>query len=97
MGKNASGSGLWELIDNSQLADKMAEMKTGITEAHNEITQTVNKTLEDRAPPCSEYSACRRTQMMTAALYVLKVQKTKDGIPMWPGLVQRLRILMASR
>ncbi|EHW60978.1 host specificity J domain protein [Escherichia coli DEC10A] len=31
-----------------------------------------------------------------AALYMLKVQKTKDGIPYVAGLVQGLRILMAS-
>ncbi|EKE5855816.1 host specificity protein J, partial [Escherichia coli] len=47
IGKLHLAQGLWELIDNSQLADEMAEMKTSITETRNEITQTVNKTLEN--------------------------------------------------
>ncbi|WP_425357583.1 phage tail tip protein J-related protein, partial [Escherichia coli] len=46
IGKLHLAQGLWELIDNSQLADEMAEMKTTITETRNEITQTVSKTLE---------------------------------------------------
>ncbi|EPZ8659089.1 host specificity protein J, partial [Escherichia coli] len=45
IGKLHLAQGLWELIDNSQLADEMAEMKTSITETRNEITQTVSKTL----------------------------------------------------
>ncbi|EIF2019229.1 TPA: host specificity protein J, partial [Escherichia coli] len=45
IGKTHLAQGLWELIDNSQLADEMAEMKTSITETRNEITQTVSKTL----------------------------------------------------
>ncbi|EHD4000215.1 host specificity protein J, partial [Escherichia coli] len=46
IGKLHLAQGVWELIDNSQLADEMAEMKTSITETRNEITQTVSKTLE---------------------------------------------------
>ncbi|EPT1595707.1 host specificity protein J, partial [Escherichia coli] len=49
IGKLHLAQGLWELIDNSQLADEMAEMKTSITETRNEITQTVNKTLENQS------------------------------------------------
>ncbi|EOR6051671.1 host specificity protein J, partial [Escherichia coli] len=49
IGKLHLAQGLWELIDNSQLADEMAEMKTTITETRNEITQTVSKTLEDQS------------------------------------------------
>ncbi|EEC7745352.1 host specificity protein J, partial [Escherichia coli] len=48
IGKLHLAQGVWELIDNSQLADEMAEMKTSITETRNEITQTVSKTLEDQ-------------------------------------------------
>ncbi|EGM7755778.1 host specificity protein J, partial [Escherichia coli] len=36
IGKTHLAQGLWELIDNSQLADEMAEMKTSITETRNE-------------------------------------------------------------
>ncbi|EED1209479.1 host specificity protein J, partial [Escherichia coli] len=49
IGKLHLAQGVWELIDNSQLADEMAEMKTSITETRNEITQTVSKTLEDQS------------------------------------------------
>ncbi|EFD2013081.1 host specificity protein J, partial [Escherichia coli] len=49
IGKLHLAQGLWELIDNSQLADEMAEMKTTITETRNEITQTVSKTLENQS------------------------------------------------
>ncbi|EFM6204560.1 host specificity protein J, partial [Escherichia coli] len=49
IGKLHLAQGLWELIDNSQLADEMAEMKTSITETRNEITQTVSKTLENQS------------------------------------------------
>ncbi|EFL3556148.1 host specificity protein J, partial [Escherichia coli] len=49
IGKLHLAQGLWELIDNTQLADEMAEMKTTITETRNEITQTVSKTLEDQS------------------------------------------------
>ncbi|WP_141021916.1 host specificity protein J, partial [Escherichia coli] len=49
IGKLHLAQGVWELIDNSQLADEMAEMKTSITETRNEITQTVSKTLENQS------------------------------------------------
>ncbi len=88
--------GLWELID-SQLADEMAEMKTTITETRNEITQTVSKTLEDQSATIQQIQRVQKdTNDDLAALYMLKVQKTKDGIPYVPVLEQGLRILMAS-
>ncbi|ELC1066318.1 phage tail protein, partial [Escherichia coli] len=86
IGKLHLAQGLWELIDNSQLADEMAEMKTTITETRNEITQTVSKTLEDQSATIQQIQRVQKdTNDDLAALYMLKVQKTKDGIPYVAG------------
>ncbi|HDV7067109.1 TPA: host specificity protein J, partial [Escherichia coli] len=78
IGKLHLAQGLWELIDNSQLADEMAEMKTTITETRNEITQTVSKTLEDQSATIQQIQRVQKdTNDDLAALYMLKVQKTK--------------------
>ncbi|TJP35960.1 phage tail tip domain-containing protein, partial [Escherichia coli] len=87
IGKLHLAQGVWELIDNSQLADEMAEMKTSITETRNEITQTVNKTLEDQSATIQQIQRVQKdTNDDLAALYMLKVQKTKDGIPYVAGI-----------
>ncbi|EIG6239412.1 host specificity protein J [Escherichia coli] len=87
IGKLHLAQGLWELIDNSQLADKMAEMKTSITETRNEITQRVSKTLEDQSATIQQIQRVQKdTNDDLAALYMLKVQKTKNGIPYVAGI-----------
>ncbi|MDF7203170.1 DUF1983 domain-containing protein, partial [Escherichia coli] len=87
IGKLHLAQGLWELIDNSQLADEMAEMKTSITETRNEITQTVNKTLENQSATIQQIQRVQKdTNDDLAALYMLKVQKTKNGIPYVAGI-----------
>ncbi|MEE7072050.1 host specificity protein J [Escherichia coli OX25:H6] len=87
IGKTHLAQGMWELIDNSQLDDEMAEMKTTITETRNEITQTVNKTLEDQSATIQQIQRVQKdTNDDLAALYMLKVQKTKDGIPYVAGI-----------
>ncbi|WP_419771691.1 phage tail tip protein [Escherichia coli] len=87
IGKLYLAQGLWELIDNSQLADEMAEMKTTITETRNEITQTVSKTLEDQSATIQQIQRVQKdTNDDLAALYMLKVQKTKNGIPYVAGI-----------
>ncbi|EOL5369703.1 DUF1983 domain-containing protein, partial [Escherichia coli] len=90
IGKTHLAQGMWELIDNSQLDDEMAEMKTTITETRNEITQTVSKTLEDQSATIQQIQQIQRVQTDTnndlAALYMLKVQKTKNGIPYVAGI-----------
>ncbi|QRM87145.1 phage tail protein [Escherichia coli O157:H-] len=87
IGKLHLAQGLWELIDNSQLADEMAEMKTSITETRNEITQTVSKTLENQSATIQQIQRVQKdTNDDQAALYMLKVQKTKDGIPYVAGI-----------
>ncbi|MEF9799357.1 DUF1983 domain-containing protein, partial [Escherichia coli] len=87
IGKLHLAQGMWELIDNSQLDDEMAEMKTTITETRNEITQTVSKTLEDQSATIQQIQRVQTgTNHDLAALYMLKVQKTKNGIPYVAGI-----------
>ncbi|EPB6611034.1 DUF1983 domain-containing protein, partial [Escherichia coli] len=87
IGKTHLAQGVWELIDNSQLDDEMAEMKTTITETRNEITQTVSKTLEDQSATIQQIQRVQTdTNNDLAALYMLKVQKTKNGIPYVAGI-----------
>ncbi|EJI8239293.1 host specificity protein J, partial [Escherichia coli] len=87
IGKLHLAQGVWELIDNSQLADEMAEMKTSITETRNEITQTVSKTLENQSATIQQIQRVQKdTNDDLAALYMLKVQKTKNGIPYVAGI-----------
>ncbi|EJW1546906.1 host specificity protein J, partial [Escherichia coli] len=87
IGKTHLAQGMWELIDNSQLDDDMAEMKTTITETRNEITQTVSKTLEDQSATIQQIQRVQTdTNNDLAALYMLKVQKTKNGIPYVAGI-----------
>ncbi|EOJ8514860.1 DUF1983 domain-containing protein, partial [Escherichia coli] len=87
IGKLHLAQGLWELIDNSQLADEMAEMKTTITETRDEITQTVSKTLENQSAIIQQIQRVQKdTNDDLAALYMLKVQKTKNGIPYVAGI-----------
>ncbi|HGY4623199.1 TPA: phage tail protein [Escherichia coli] len=87
IGKLHLAQGLWELIDNSQLADEMAEMQTTITETRNEITQTVSKTLESQSATIQQIQRVQTdTNDDLAALYMLKVQKTKNGIPYVAGI-----------
>ncbi|EPT1303556.1 phage attachment tail tip protein J [Escherichia coli] len=87
IGKTHLAQGMWELIDNSQLDDEMAEMKTTITETRNEITQTVSKTLEDQTATIQQIQRVQTdTNNDLAALYMLKVLKTKNGIPYVAGI-----------
>ncbi|EFE4755681.1 host specificity protein J, partial [Escherichia coli] len=80
IGKTHLAEALWAEIDNSQLKDEMAEMQTTITETRNEITQTVSKTLEDQSATIQQIQRVQKdTNDDLAALYMLKVQKTKDG------------------
>ncbi|EEW2605510.1 host specificity protein J [Escherichia coli] len=87
IGKLHLAEALWAEIDNSQLKDEMAEMQTTITEIRNEITQTVSKTLEDQSATIQQIQRVQKdTNDDLAALYMLKVQKTKNGIPYVAGI-----------
>ncbi|ENM4473281.1 host specificity protein J [Salmonella enterica] len=78
---------LWTRIDNDQLEPELAEIRTSITNVSNEITQTVNKTLEDQSATIQEIQKVQvDTDNNLNALYMLKVQKTKDGVPYVAGI-----------
>ncbi|HDW2041892.1 TPA: host specificity protein J, partial [Escherichia coli] len=49
IGKTHLAQELWTQIDNGQLAPDLTEIRTSITDVSNEITQTVNKKLEDQS------------------------------------------------
>ncbi|QKQ00044.1 DUF1983 domain-containing protein [Escherichia coli] len=73
----------------------MAEMQTTITETRNEITQTVSKTLEDQSATIQQIQRVQKdTNDDLAALYMLKVQKTKNGIPYVAGIGAELRDIL---
>ncbi|EMC8019692.1 host specificity protein J [Salmonella enterica] len=78
---------LWTRIDNDQLEPELAEIRTSITNVSNEITQTVNKSLEDQSATIQEIQKVQvDTDNNLNALYMLKVQKTKDGVPYVAGI-----------
>ncbi|EOB4651139.1 DUF1983 domain-containing protein, partial [Escherichia coli] len=87
IGKTHLAQELWTQIDNGQLAPDLAEIRTSITDVSNEITQTVSKTLENQSATIQQIQRVQKdTNDDLAALYMLKVQKTKDGIPYVAGI-----------
>ncbi|EFC3610597.1 host specificity protein J, partial [Escherichia coli] len=80
IGKLHLAQGMWELIDNSQLDDEMAEMKTTITETRNEITQTVSKTLEDQNATIQQIQRVQTdTNNDLNSMWAVKLQQMQDG------------------
>lgn len=78
---------LWSQIDNSQLDDDMAEIKKEVSDTKNEIVQTVNKTLENQSATIQQIQKVQKdTNDNLSALYMLKVQKTVDGVPYVAGI-----------
>ncbi|EDQ9944533.1 DUF1983 domain-containing protein, partial [Salmonella enterica subsp. enterica serovar Gaminara] len=58
-----------------------------VSETKNEIEQTVNKTLGDQSATISQIQKVQTdTDNNLNALYMLKVQKTKDGVPYVAGI-----------
>ncbi|EOY8363793.1 DUF1983 domain-containing protein, partial [Salmonella enterica subsp. salamae] len=78
---------LWELVDNSRLDKDIAKISKTVSETKNEIEQTVNKTLNDQSATISQIQKVQTdTDNNLNALYMLKVQKTKDGVPYIAGI-----------
>ncbi|MEE7245094.1 host specificity protein J [Escherichia coli O4:H5] len=80
IGKTHLAQELWTQIDNSQLAPDLAEIRTSITGVSNEITQTVNKTLEDQSAAIQQI---QKVQVDTSndlnSMWAVKLQQMKDG------------------
>ncbi|CSQ02333.1 Host specificity protein J [Shigella sonnei] len=80
IGKTHLAQELWTQIDNGQLAPDLAEIRTSITNVSNEITQTVNKKLEDQS---AEIQQIQKVQVDTNnnlnSMWAVKLQQMKDG------------------
>ena len=80
IGKTHLAQELWTQIDNSQLAPDLAEIRTSITGVSNEITQTVNKKLEDQSAAIQQI---QKVQVDTSndlnSMWAVKLQQMKDG------------------
>ena len=80
IGKTHLAQELWTQIDNGQLAPDLAEIRTSITGVSNEITQTVNKTLEDQSAAIQQI---QKVQVDTSndlnSMWAVKLQQMKDG------------------
>ncbi|EES8278004.1 DUF1983 domain-containing protein, partial [Escherichia coli] len=71
---------LWTQIDNGQLAPDLAEIRTSITDVSNEITQTVNKKLEDQSAAIQQIQKVQvDTNNNLNSMWAVKLQQMKDG------------------
>ncbi|EEW2487239.1 host specificity protein J, partial [Escherichia coli] len=71
---------LWTQIDNGQLAPDLAEIKTSITDVSNEITQTVNKKLEDQSAAIQQIQKVQvDTNNNLNSMWAVKLQQMQDG------------------
>lgn len=80
IGKTHLAQELWTQIDNGQLAPDLAEIRTSITDVSNEITQTVNKKLEDQSAAIQQI---QKVQVDTSnnlnSMWAVKLQQMMDG------------------
>lgn len=78
---------LLDKMDNTALKQDIADISKIVSETKNEIEQTVNKTLGDQSATISQIQKVQAdTDNNLNALYMLKVQKTKDGVPYVAGI-----------
>ncbi|MDZ9371461.1 DUF1983 domain-containing protein, partial [Escherichia coli] len=67
-------------IDNGQLAPDLAEIRTSITDVSNEITQTVNKKLEDQSAAIQQIQKVQvDTNNNLNSMWAVKLQQMQDG------------------
>ncbi|EEX1322971.1 host specificity protein J, partial [Escherichia coli] len=80
IGKTHLAQELWTQIDNGQLAPDLAEIRTSITDVSNEITQTVNKKLEDQSAAIQQIQKVQvDTNNNLNSMWAVKLQQMKDG------------------
>ncbi|EFT6941820.1 host specificity protein J [Escherichia coli] len=80
IGKTHLAQELWTQIDNGQLAPDLAEIRTSITDVSNEITQTVNKKLEDQSAAIQQIQKVQvDTNNNLNSMWTVKLQQMKDG------------------
>ncbi|EFZ2693536.1 host specificity protein J, partial [Shigella flexneri] len=74
------GKELWTQIDNGQLAPDLTEIRTSITNVSNEITQTVNKKLENQSAAIQQIQKVQvDTNNNLNSMWAVKLQQMKDG------------------
>ncbi|WP_410038988.1 DUF1983 domain-containing protein, partial [Salmonella enterica] len=74
-------------MDNTALKQDIADISRTVSDTKNEIEQTVSKTLESQSATISQIQKVQTdTGNNLNALYMLKVQKTKDGVPYVAGI-----------
>ncbi|STD91620.1 Host specificity protein J of prophage [Escherichia coli] len=80
IGKTHLAQELWTQIDNGQLAPDLAEIRTSITNVSNEITQTVNKKLEDQSAAIQQIQKVQvDTNNNLNSMWAVKLQQMQDG------------------
>ncbi|EFA5501049.1 host specificity protein J, partial [Escherichia coli] len=80
IGKSHLAQELWTQIDNGQLAPDLAEIRTSITDVSNEITQTVNKKLEDQSAAIQQIQKVQvDTNNNLNSMWAVKLQQMQDG------------------
>ncbi|MCM5118640.1 host specificity protein J, partial [Escherichia coli] len=80
IGKTHLAQELWTQIDNGQLAPDLAEIRTSITNVSNEITQTVNKKLENQSAAIQQIQKVQvDTNNNLNSMWAVKLQQMKDG------------------
>ncbi|WP_240062702.1 phage attachment tail tip protein J, partial [Bacteroides xylanisolvens] len=80
IGKRHLAQELWTQIDNGQLAPDLAEIRTSITDVSNEITQTVNKKLEDQSAAIQQIQKVQvDTNNNLNSMWAVKLQQMQDG------------------
>ncbi|WP_089565273.1 phage tail tip domain-containing protein, partial [Escherichia coli] len=80
IGKTHLAQELWTQIDNGQLAPDLAEIRTSITDVSNEITQTVNKKLEDQSAAIQQIQQVQvDTSNNLNSMWAVKLQQMQDG------------------
>nr|MDN1074544.1 host specificity protein J [Escherichia coli] len=80
IGKSHLAQELWTQIDNGQLAPDLAEIRTSITDVSNEITQTVNKKLEDQSAVIQQIQKVQvDTNNNLNSMWAVKLQQMQDG------------------
>ncbi|EJI2433330.1 DUF1983 domain-containing protein [Salmonella enterica] len=78
---------LLDKMDNTALKQDIADISRTVSDTKNEIEQTVIKTLESQSATISQIQKVQTdTGNNLNALYMLKVQKTKDGVPYVAGI-----------
>ena len=80
IGKTHLAQELWTQIDNGQLAPNLAEIRTSITNVSNEITQTVNKKLENQSAAIQQIQKVQvDTNNNLNSMWAVKLQQMQDG------------------